>query len=578
MGDFGLSSIFRCREVRHDKSKASPIQSAQAAIGAEATKGCPGAHHGGGGGDLVESVLPTLWAKILQQFHPPESIKPLPSGHSQALPRIQADSSHFIQSQTTETRRTEVRNAFIKSYNSYRQHAWMMDELTPLTGKGKNTFGGWAATLVDSLDTLWIMGLKEEFDEATAALVALDWAKTDDGAANLFETTIRHLGGLLGAYELSGQKALLKKAHELGEMLYVAFDTPNRLPGFWINFKDAIEGNQVAGVHDPSASPSSLCLEFTRLSQLTGDPKFYDATDRVTRFLERVQNDTLLPGMWPREINFQKEKVDDTSFTLGALADSLYEYLPKMHALLGGRDDTYENLYRNAMETIIKHLLFKPMLPDETDILFTGELHIEVENFKRHDFVPESQHLTCFVGGMFAIGGKLFNIPEHVDIAERLTKGCGWAYSQFPTGLMPEIFSLVSCETRKLCDWDDKKWQREGDPRLAKGFKNARDPRYQLRPEAIESIFIMYRITGDKKWQEMAWDMFQSIMKATATEYGNAAIEDVTVQGETTKIDSMESFWLSETLKYFYLIFSPPDLVSLDEYVLNTEAHPLRRT
>lgn len=480
------------------------------------------------------------WSTV-RQFHPPGPIKPLPSGGGHRLNRIQAESSKFKHSATTESRRVAVRNAFKRSYDAYKKYAWMRDEVTPITAQGKTTFGGWAATLVDALDTLWIMGLKKEFKEAATSIAALDWASTKEGAANLFETTIRHLGGLLSAYELSQEPALLKKAIELGEMLYVAFDTPNRLPGFWINFQDALDGKQVAGVNDPSASPSSLCMEFTKLSQLTGDPKWYDATDRVTRFLERIQNNTALPGMWPTSLNFQYEEANDNSFTLGALADSLYEYLPKMSALLGGRDESYETMYRTAMDTVIKRLLFRPMLPDRTDILFTGEVHINYELDNRIDFVPESQHLTCFVGGMFGVGGRLFGIEEHVNIAEQMARGCAWAYTSFPTGVMPEIFGLIPCkDIQDDCEWDEAKWQAEGDQNLAQGFKHARDPRYQLRPEAVESLFIMYRITGDAKWQDMAWEMFQAIMKATTTEFANAAIEDVTVEGETKKIDSME--------------------------------------
>lgn len=413
----------------------------------------------------------------------------------------------------------------------------MKDELTPLTGTGKNTFGGWAATLVDSLDTLWIMGLKTEFYDAAAAAATLDWSATEDGAANLFETTIRHLGGLLSAYDLSGELALLQKARELGEMLYVAFDTPNRLPGFWINFQDARDGRQVAGVHDPSASPGSLTLEMTRLSQLTDDPKFYDAADRVTQFLATVQNDTLLPGMWPVALDFQHEEARDNTFSLGALADSLYEYLPKMHALMGGVDTTYETLYRVASEVVAGNLLYRPMIPDKNaGILFSGDLRI---NDGRRDFLSESQHLTCFTGGMFALGGRLLEIDEHVKIGEQLARGCGWAYGSFPTGVMPEIFDVLPCETLEPCEWDEERWRRDGDTRLAKGFRHARDARYILRPEAIESIFIMYRITANPEWQELAWTMFEAIKAVTRTEFANAAIEDVT-NANSRKIDSME--------------------------------------
>ena len=80
----------------------------------------------------------------------------------------------------------------------------------------------------------------------------------------------------------------------------------------------------------------------------------------------------------------------------------------------------------------------------------------------------------------------------------------------------------------------------------------------------------MYRITGDPTWREKGWRMFQAIQNETRTEWGYSAIRDVTATGpkKNNKSDSMESFWLGETLKYFYLLFSPPNLVSLDEYVL----------
>lgn len=91
--------------------------------------------------------------------------------------------------------------------------------------------------------------------------------------------------------------------------------------------------------------------------------------------------------------------------------------------------------------------------------------------------------------------------------------------------------------------------------------------KYHGRPEAIESIFILYRITADKKYHDIAWEMFQSIENATKTDLANSAIDDVT-QAIPAKTDRMESFWLAETLKYFYLVFSEPDLISLDDYVL----------
>ena len=479
------------------------------------------------------------WSQA-REFHPATSIKSLPNGTPSPIPRIQAPRSAFSNPGSPDPRRDEVLRAFQRTYHAYKTHAWLRDELMPLSGRGKDNFGGWSATAVDTLDTLWIMDQKDDFYEAANAIVAIDFANTTEGAVNLFETNIRHLGGLLGAYDLSGEAALLHKATELGNMLYKAFDTPNRLPGFWLNFAEAKDGRQVAGTNDPSASPASLCLEFTRLSQLTGDAKFYDAADRVTRFLEEVQSKTRLPGMWPITMNFRNKEAPSDRFSLGALADSLYEYLPKMHLLLGGLDSTFERLYRGASEQITRHLLFRPMLPEGDDILFAGEVTVSPDG--NVQLIPESQHLSCFAGGMFGLAGKAFGLGQHVQYGEKLARGCGWAYGQFPTGVMPEIFNLIPCGSNSIgdCGWDEARWQREGDKALRKGWKNARDPRYILRPEAIESIFLLYRMTGKEDLRDLAWTMFNSITQTTHTPLAYAAIHDVTATGESNKQDSME--------------------------------------
>jgi mannosyl-oligosaccharide alpha-1,2-mannosidase len=87
----------------------------------------------------------------------------------------------------------------------------------------------------------------------------------------------------------------------------------------------------------------------------------------------------------------------------------------------------------------------------------------------------------------------------------------------------------------------------------------------------------MYRITGDPIWQEKGWTMFEHIINATSTTYGHSAIRGVSGEYGPEQTDEMESFWLAETLKYFYLLYSTPDVISLDDWVLNTEAHPFKR-
>ena len=80
-------------------------------------------------------------------------------------------------------------------------------------------------------------------------------------------------------------------------------------------------------------------------------------------------------------------------------------------------------------------------------------------------------------------------------------------------------------------------------------------------------MFILYRVTGDKTLQDKAWSMFQAIEKHARTDIAYAALDDITLP-QPPKADRMESFWPAETLKYFYLIFSEPDVISLDDYVL----------
>ena len=598
--------------------------------------------------------------------HPVEELVQLPSaGEVKQLPTVQFDFSRggndgdVDARMVRESRREAIREAFKRCWDSYKKFAWMKDEVAPISGGYKNTFGGWAATLVDSLDTLWIMGLMDEFGEAVDAVVDIDFGTSTLQSINVFETTIRHLGGLLSAYDLSGDDRLLGKAVELGEMLYVAFDTPNRLPKTRWNLAKAAEGKpQPADSYVLLAEIGSLSLEFTRLSQLTGDMRWYDAVHRIIDLLERQQNQTKLPGMWPMAMNAHKaDLTQHATFTLGAMADSMYEYLPKMYALLGGADPVYKKMYDGAIDTATAHTLWRPMTPESADILFSGTVTAKTPDSIKLE--SESQHLTCFAGGMFALGGSLFERPDDIELGKRLTDGCVYIYKSTPSGLGPEIFHMYSCpryppsdlsfssssspsssssssstaSSFPPCPWNETLWREQvllqalpssmvsynvathiRKERLSPAFTKLHDRRYMLRPEAVESVFLLYRITGAAKLQDTAWEMWSAINRHTRTTFGNAAVADVTgrkprivtgmlsaeeeaeeeaaekeeeekrrERGETEElqiqlVDSMESFWMAETLKYLYLTFSGPDVISLDEWVFNTEAHPLRRT
>ncbi|KAL2019151.1 hypothetical protein VTK56DRAFT_10023 [Thermocarpiscus australiensis] len=524
------------------------------------------------------------WGKVSYRYPPSAPLMPLPKPHKgQRLPRIQH--RFGVESpegrRAREERRKSVRQLTLKCWNSYRKYAWKRDALMPLSGDGRDQFSGWAATLVDSLDTLWIMGLRNEFDEAVAAVAEIDFGNSTSGEVNIFETNIRYLGGLLAAYDLSGRKVLLQKAIELGDLIYGGFNTENRMPVDNINFEAAKQGSGLLVEGQVvSASPGTLTLELSHLSQLTGNAKYYDAIAPVVDLFYHGQNQTALPGMFPMWVSMSRKDVTTGStFTLGGCADSLYEYFPKMHALLAGAEPKFAALTRGFMDAAKRHLFFRPMVPGNDDILISGNVNVDQDGTPHLD--PETEHLTCFIGGTFALAGRLLGSEEDVDVGARLTRGCVYAYRAFPTGMMPERLNMVPCAEDKQCTWDEERWRAEREkwpgyePRLPRGFTAVKDPRYILRPEAIESVFYMWRITGEAEWQDAAWDMFQAVAKGTATELGAAAVKDVTVAKPQLPLeDYMESFWIAETLKYFYLVFSPPDLISLDKYVLNTEAHP----
>jgi mannosyl-oligosaccharide alpha-1,2-mannosidase len=181
----------------------------------------------------LKIVNPVRWKDIPLRF-PVTSITPLPAGKPSPIPRIQ----HAFGAETTHDkerrlqRQSAVKAAFLHTWKGYKQYAWLQDEVAPVTGGYKNGFGQRAATLVDTLDTLIIMGLDEEFEEAVRAMKSIDFTTSAVYRMNVFETTIRFLGGLLSAHDLSHGKhrSLLVQATQLGDMLYTAFDTSNRMP------------------------------------------------------------------------------------------------------------------------------------------------------------------------------------------------------------------------------------------------------------------------------------------------------------------------------------------------------------
>ena len=820
---------------------------------------------------LKDGLPQPHWETQKEHFPiPEESLIPIPTGKPKTIPKIQNDFAKD-ESTTTKIERERkldaIKEAFKHAWNGYSKKAMGYDELTPVSGEHKNPFNGWGATLVDSLDTLWIMGLKEEFEAAIQHVKKIDFTTSTRKDIPLFETVIRYLGGLLGAYDIcEGQyRVLLDKAVELADILMGAFDTPNRMPITFYHWAPSYASQpHRASTRVVMAELGSLSVEFTRLAQLTKEAKYYDAIARITDELEKFQSKTKIPGLWPVHVDasgckkperaisqvahsnskgpnaqealpgaakqpgsdkdtgessapaktdkaaedssksnpsLRKRQLDDSGsasrnpstpapdeepavphgknsptgpkgsvdkaqteskvetpktpsktqkdasldvdcepqglasppyaewedFQIGGMADSTFEYLPKEYMLLGGLKDQYKEMYLDAADAIKNHLLFRPMTKDEDrPILFSAKLStagskdkvssesdISTTSHKKDpDYIYEGTHLTCFAGGMFAVGAKIFELKDDLDIAAKLTDGCVWSYESTSTGIMPEAFQMLPCEDKNSCPWNEAAWYEALDPnrksreesiikwnenqqrleeqrlaelkakkatesqgtteqsstqgevanertvsdqessstansdklakrqvgkgrityeddttmsttesseikndaakgtigatkttiqkvdledqsepitpvftqlpipdhvefaktkieegRLPGGVTKIDSRKYILRPEAIESVFIMYRVTGEEYWREKGWKMFNAIEKYTRTELANSAILDVT-SAVPSFDDTMESFWLAETLKYFYLLYSDPSVVNLDNYIL----------
>ena len=95
---------------------------------------------------------------------------------------------------------------------------------------------------------------------------------------------------------------------------------------------------------------------------------------------------------------------------------------------------------------------------------------------------------------------------------------------------------------------------------------------YHLRPEFVESAYYLYHYTGDEKYRRIGATFFNSLVERRKTDAGFAALADVRTG---VKTDVMESYFLAEAMKYFYLLFAPPEAVDFETAVFNTEAHPI---
>jgi len=415
-----------------------------------------------------------------------------------------------------------VKAEFLHAWRNYERYAWGHDALRPLSKTPHDWYGqSLLMTPVDALDTLILMNLDADVAK-TKELIVRDLSFDRDIYVKNFEITIRLLGGLLSAYQLTNDQRLLKLAEDLGNRLLPAFNSPTGLPYVYVNLR-------TGQVRDPVTNPAetgTLLLEFGTLSKLTGRREFYDKAKRA--LIETYKRRSPL-GLVGRSINVETGAWTNTDSHISGGIDSYYEYLWKCWLLFS--DDDCHDMWNASFPAVNKYLA-----DDTPDGLWYG--HADMQTGKRTETTYGA--LDAFFPALLALSGELTR-------ARRLQASSFRMWNLH--GIEPEILDYKTM-------------------RVISGG-------YHLRPEIVESTYYLYHFTRDAHYRRMGEKLFDDFVKYCRADAGYAALGDVVTK---QKRDEMESFALAETFKYFYLLFAPPQTLDFDTIVFNTEAHPLRRT
>jgi len=442
----------------------------------------------------------------------------------------------------------QVRDAMRHTWSGYKKRAWGHDDLKPKGGQPKD-WCKMAITMLDALSTLYLMGMHDEFNEAA------EWLEQNQlptpgkhGLHSLFEINIRALGGLLSAYSLSNKKVFLDTAIRLADNLMPAYGAGG-LPKSTVDV-----GTGQAAWHSYTsnavlAEVATLQVEMRFLSKVSGDPKYGLAADKAMNIILDLGNGR---GLIPIYLSHSDTpKFTGSKISLGAMGDSYYEYLLKLWLQSGKKENRFKEVWKTAMKETMEQLV----VTTKGGLTFISEKDGGRPRMRM-------DHLACFVAGMLMMGSQTLP-PDEVDprwkgVAAEVTRTCYEMYRRSPTGLSPEyvVFNTNA--------------QGEADMSIPMDA-----PHNLLRPEAAEAIYYMWYYTGDPKYRRWAAEMFAAFNKHCKVRYGFSAIADVR-QNPVRHRDSQESFWLAETLKYFYLIFAPRSTLNLEEMVLNTEAQPMK--
>ncbi|XP_020967048.1 alpha-mannosidase I MNS4 isoform X1 [Arachis ipaensis] len=436
--------------------------------------------------------------------------------------------------------RDEVREMFYHAFNGYMDNAFPLDELRPMSCAGEDTLGGYALTLIDSLDTLALLGDRDRF------AASVEWIGKNirfdilqNKTVSLFETTIRVLGGLLSAHLIASDYAtgmrvpsydnqLLNLAEDLGRRLLPAFDTPTGIPFGSVNLLHGVDKHE--SKITSTAGGGTLTLEFGVLSRLINDPIFEQVTKNAVRGLWARRSKLNLVGA---HINVFTGEWTQKDAGIGTSIDSFYEYLLKAYLLFG--DEEYLYIFQEAYAAAMHYLYHDPW-------------YVEVNMDSAAIVWPLFNSLQAFWPGLQVLAGD-------IDPAIRTHAAFLSVWRRY--GFTPEGFNLASLTVQH-------------------GQKS-----YPLRPELIESTYWLYKATRDPRYLDAGRDMIASLQYGTRCPCGYCHISDVEHHNQD---DHMESFFLAETVKYLWLLFDlavgPDNLVENGpyKYVFSTEGHLLPAT
>jgi mannosyl-oligosaccharide alpha-1,2-mannosidase len=419
-----------------------------------------------------------------------------------------------------------VRADMAFAWKNYVEHAFGHDQIKPVSG-GHEEFllpkgPGLGLSIVEALDTLWLMGLDAELEQG------VEWIKANlrfdiDGEIQVFETSIRMVGGLLSGYFATGDNKLLELAHDLGERLTPAFTkSPTGIPYRFVNLK-------TGAVRDPETFPAELGTyvpEFGILSQQAGDGRFYQLAKNAMRaaYDRRSKIDLIADT-----IHAETGKWLSRRATIGPPSDSYYESLWDGWQLLG--DQEMKAWYKVHTKAILAHQA------ERVD----GRLWFKQVDFETGQVIDRHQsELASFYAGLLGQGGDMADARAYLE---------SWAGVQDRYGVLPEGYDFGTGKPDRVTN--------------------------DLRPELADSAFSLWLVERDPRFREIGAVHYEQMRAASRAPYGFTVLTDVTASPKAQG-DACPGYWWSEQMKYYWLLFSDTKRFDYDDNYLSTEGNVLR--